>query len=118
MDIFIIILVVIAAGAAFLYFMGSSIGMKLIHRQSASTIRFIVYAKQGAEPHTPLPQIYLSIAEERNRKLPFTTHYDYVQLLRDHGCFDPVTHPQPEQFAELCAKIEDKIKLDASGVNG
>lgn len=117
MDILIILLVVIAIGMAVVYFLGSPKGVLLIHKQSASTILLIVKAKQRSAPQTPLQQIYLSIAEERNRKLPWVANSNYLYLLSNAGCFDPVTPPQPEQFAELCANIEDKIKLHASGVN-
>jgi len=37
-------------------------------------------------------------------------------MLRDAGCFDERTAPQPEQFAEVMANVEEKIRLQASGV--
>jgi hypothetical protein len=42
--------------------------------------------------------------------------FNYMNLLRDAGCFDPTTAPPPEQFAELMASVEEKIRLQASGV--
>jgi len=38
-----------------------------------------------------------------------------MDMLREAGCFDPRTAPQPEQFAELIASVEEKIQLQASG---
>jgi len=116
MEVLIIVLVVIAIGMAVVYFLGSPKGVRLIHKQSASTILLIVKAKQRSAPQTPLQQIYLSIAEERNKKLPWVADFNYLGILRDAGCFGPTTAPQPEQFAQLMADVEDKIKLRASGV--
>ena len=116
MEIFFIVLAVIAAGAALVYFLNSSIGMQLVHKKSVSTILSSVHAIQDSAPQTPLHEIYYSLAEERTNKSKWLTEFNYLYLLRDAGCFDPRTAPQPEQFAELMASVEEKIRLQASGV--
>jgi len=60
--------------------------------------------------------LYYSLAEERTNKSKWLADFNYLYLLRDAGCFDPRTAPQPEQFAELMASVEEKIRLHASGV--
>ncbi|MEP6959187.1 MAG: hypothetical protein ABI980_10705 [Nitrospirota bacterium] len=116
MEVFFIILVVIAAGAAVVYFLNSSMGAQLVHQQSVSTILNGVNALQRSAPQTPLHEIYYALAEERNNKSKWLTEFKYLYLLRDAGCFDSRTAPSPEQFAELMASVEEKIRLHASGV--
>jgi hypothetical protein len=110
------VLAVIAAGAASVYFINSSMGMQLIRKKSVSTILNDVKALQSSTPQTPLHEIYLSLAEERAQKNTWLTDFNYVHVLRDAGCFDPTTAPQPEKFAEFMASVEEKIRLQASGV--
>ena len=110
------VLAVIAAGAASVYFINSSMGMQLIRKKSVSTILKDVKALQSSTPQTPLHEIYLALAEERAQKNTWLTDVNYVHVLRDAGCFDPTTAPQPEKFAELMASIEEKIRLHASAV--
>ena len=116
MEVLFIVLAVIAAGAALVFFINSPMGMQLIHKKSASTILNCVTAIQSSAPQTPLHEIYYSLAEERNQKSKWLADFNYLYLLRDAGCFDPRTAPQPEQFAELMASVEEKIRLHASGV--
>jgi hypothetical protein len=116
MEVLFIVLAVIAAGAALVYFMSSPTGMELIHKQSVSTILNAVKAIQSSAPQTPLHEIYYSLAEERNNKSKWLADFNYLYFLRDAGCFDPRTAPQPERFAELMASVEEKIRLHASGV--
>lgn len=110
------VLAVIAAGAASVYYINSSMGMQLIRKKTVSTILKDVKALQSSAPHTPLHEIYLSLAEERAQKNTWLTEFNYVQVLRDAGCFDQTTAPQPEKFAELMASVEEKIRLHASSV--
>ena len=116
MEVLLIVLAVIAAGAALVFFLNSPKGMQLVHKQSVSTILNSVHAIQSSAPQTPLHEIYYSLAEERTKKSQWLTEFNYLYLLRDAGCFDPRTAPQPEQFAELMAGVEEKIRLHASGV--
>jgi hypothetical protein len=116
MEVLFIILAVIAAGAALVFFIGSPMGMQLVHKKSVSTILNCVKAKQSEAPQTPLDEIYYSLAEERNNKSKWLAEFNYLYVLRDAGCFDPRTAPQPERFAELMASVEEKIRLHASGV--
>lgn len=116
MEVLFIILAVIAAGAALVFFIGSPMGMQLVHKKSVSTILNCVKAKQSEAPQTPLDEIYYSLAEERNNKSKWLAEFNYLYVLRDAGCFDPRTAPQPERFAELMASVEEKIRLYASGV--
>ena len=116
MEVLVIVLTVIAAGAAVVYFMSSPTGMQLVHKKSVSTILNDVKALQGSSPQTPLHTIYYSLAEERTKKSKWLADFEYLYALRDAGCFDPRTAPQPEQFAELMASLEEKIRLHASGV--
>ena len=90
--------------------------MQLVHKQSVSTILNSVQAIQRSAPQTPLHAIYYSLAEERANKSKWLAEFNYLYLLRDAGCFDPRTAPQPEQFAELMTSVEEKIRLHASGV--
>ena len=110
------VLAVIAAGAASVYFVTSSMGMQLIRKKSVSTILNDVKALQSSAPQTPLHEIYYSGAEERAQKNTWLGDFNYVYVLRDAGCFDPRTAPPPEQFAELMASVEEKIRHQASGV--
>ena len=110
------VLAVIAAGAASVYFINSSMGMQLIRKKSVSTILNDVKALQSSAPQTPLHEIYQSLAEERAQTNTWLMDFNYMNLLRDAGCFDPTTAPPPEQFAELMASVEEKIRLQASGV--
>ena len=116
MEVLLIVLAVIAAGAALVFFMNSSMGMQLVHKKSVATILNDVTARQRSAPQTPLPDIYDSLAEERANKSKWLAEFNYLFVLRDAGCFDPRTAPQPEQFAELMASVEEKIRLQASGV--
>jgi hypothetical protein len=116
MEVLLIVLTVIAAGAALVYFMGSPKGMQFVHKKSVSTILSDVTARQSVAPQAPLDEIYYSLAEERNNKSKWLADFNYLYVLRDAGCFDPRTAPQPEQFAELMASVEEKIRLHASGV--
>ena len=116
MEVLLIVLAVTAAGAALVYFLNSPMGMQLVHKQSVSTILNSVQAIQSSAPQTPLHEIYYSLAEERTNKSKWLAEFNYLYVLRDAGCFDPRTAPQPEQFAELMASLEEKIRLQASGV--
>ena len=110
------LLAVIAAGAASVYFISSSTGMQLIRKKSVSTILNDVKALQRASPQTPLHEIYSSLAEERAQQNTWLGDFNYLDVLRGAGCFDPGTAPPPEQFAELMASVEEKIRHQASGV--
>jgi hypothetical protein len=116
MEVLFIILAVIAAGAALVFFIGSPMGMQLVHNKSVLTVLNCVKAKQSEAPQTPLDEIYYSLAEERNNKSKWLAEFNYLYVLRDAGCFDPRTASQPERFAELMASVEEKIRLHASGV--
>lgn len=117
MEVFVIILAVIAAGAALVFFLNSSMGLQLVRKKTVSTILSSVHALQRSAPETPLHDIYYSLAEERINKSKWLIEFEYLHMLRDAGCFDPRTAPQPEQFAELMASVEEKIRLKASGVS-
>jgi hypothetical protein len=116
MELFVIILTVIAAGAALVYFLSSSRGMQLVRLKTVSTILNDIHAMRHAAPETALHDIYYALAEERTNKSAWLIEFDYLRKLRDAGCFDPRTTPQPERFAELMASIEEKIRLQASGM--
>ena len=116
MEVLLIVLAVIVAGAALVYFMNSPMGMQLVRKKSVSAILNSIHAIQSAAPQTPLHEIYYSLAEERTNKSKWLTEFNYLYLLRDAGCFDPRTAPQPEKFAELMASVEEKIRLQGSGV--
>jgi len=116
MEVLLIVLAVIVAGAALVYFLNSSMGMQLVRKKTVSTILNDVHAIQSSAPQTLLHDIYYSLAEERNNKSKWLAEFNYLYLLRDAGCFDPRTAPQPEQFAELMASVEEKIRLQASRV--
>ena len=116
MEVLLIVLAVTAAGAALVFFLNSPMGMQLVHKKTVSTILNDVTALQRSAPQTPLHEIYYSLAEERTNKSKWLVEFNYLYLLRDAGCFDPRTAPQPEQFAELMASLEEKIRLHASGV--
>ena len=108
-------LAVIAAGAASVYFISSSMVTQLIRKKSVSTILEGVTARQSSGPQAPLHEIYYSLAEERAQQSQWLADASYMDVLRETGCFDPRTAPQPEQFAELVASVEDKIQLQVSG---
>jgi hypothetical protein len=116
MEILAILLVTIAAGAVLVYFLTSSKGMRFVHKKAVSTILNDVRALQHSAPETPIHDVYYALAEERANKSKWLTEFNYLYKLRDAGCFDPRTAPQPEQFAELLASVEEKIRLQASGV--
>jgi hypothetical protein len=116
MEVLLIVLAVTAAGAALVFFLNSPTGMQLVHKKSVSTILNDVTALQRSAPQTPLHEIYYSLAEERTNKSKWLVEFNYLYLLRDAGCFDPRTAPQPDKFAELMASVEEKIRLQASGV--
>jgi hypothetical protein len=116
MEVLLIVLAVIAAGAALVYFLNSSMGMQVVHKKTVSTILNDIRAIQSSAPQTALYEVYYSLAEERANKSQWLAEFNYLYLLRDAGCFDPRTAPQPEQFAELMASVEEKIRLQASGV--
>ena len=116
MEVLLIVLAVIAAGTAVVYFMNSPMGMQLVRKKTVSTILNDVNAMQGSAPETPLHDIYYALAEESTNKSQWLIEFEYLHMLRDAGCFDPRTAPQPEQFAEIMARVEEKIRLQASGV--
>ena len=116
MEVLFIVLTVIAAGAALVFFLNSSMGIQLVHKKSILTILNYARAIQSSAPETPLHEIYYSLAEAKTNKSQWLAEFNYLNLLRDAGCFDPRTAPQPEQFAELMANVEEKIRLHASGV--
>ena len=115
-EVLLIILAVIAVGAAVVYFLNSSWGVDVVHKQSVLTIINSVSALQASAPQTPLEEIYYALAEERHNKSKWLAEYNYLHRLRDAGCFDPRTTPSPERFAEIMANLEEKIRLRASGV--
>jgi hypothetical protein len=116
MEVLLIVLAVIAAGAVLVYFMNSPMGMQLVRKKTVSTILNDVNAMQSSAPETPLHEIYYAPAEERTNKSQWLIEFDYLHALRDGGCFDPRTAPPPEQFAEIMAGVEEKIRLQARGV--
>ncbi|MEI8015322.1 MAG: hypothetical protein WCH20_10860 [Nitrospira sp.] len=116
MEILLIVLTVIVVGAAVVYFMNSSMGMQLVRKKTVTTILNDVNTMQSSAPETPLHDIYYALAEERTNKSKWLIEFEYLHMLRDAGCFDPRTAPQPEQFAKLMASVEEKIRLQASGV--
>ena len=116
MEVLAVVLAVILAAAVLVYFMNSPIGMQLVRKKTVSTILNSVHAMQRLAPETPLHDIYYALAEERTNKSKWLIEFEYLHMLRDAGCFDPRTAPQPEQFAELMASAEEKVRLQASGV--
>jgi hypothetical protein len=104
------VLAVIAAGEASVYFVTSSVGAQLIRKRSVTTILNDVKARQRSAPQTPLHEIYYSLAEERTQKNTWLTDFNYLNVLRDAGCFDPGTAPPPEEFAQFIAGIEETIR--------
>jgi hypothetical protein len=42
--------------------------------------------------------------------LRFATDFNYLNVLRDAGCFNPGTAPPPEEFAQFIAGIEENIR--------
>lgn len=105
------VLAVLAAGAASVYLIASPVGMRLIRKKSVLTILKGVQALQRSSPQAPLYEIYYSLAEERAHQSTWLSDANYVDVLREAGCFDPRTAPRPEQFAELMASVEEKIQL-------
>jgi hypothetical protein len=105
------VLAVIAAGAASVYFITSPMGVRLLRKKSVSTILKGVQALQRSSPQVPLHEIYYSLAEERAQQSTWLTDANYVDVLREAGCFDPRTAPEPDQFAELMVSVEEKIQL-------
>lgn len=118
MELLLIVLVIIAVGAALVYFMNSPKGMRVVRNKMVSTILNDVHAMQRSTPETPLHDIYYALAEERANKSKWLTEFNYLHKLQNAGCFDPRTAPQPEQFAELLASVEEKIRLQASEIAG
>jgi hypothetical protein len=116
MEVLLIVLAVLAAGALLVYFLMSPWGIQVVHNKTVSTILSDVQAIQSSAPQTPLHEIYYSLAEERANKSKWLAEFNYLYKLRDAGCFDSRTAPQPEQFAEVMASMEEKIRLHASGV--
>lgn len=117
MEVLLIVLAVLAAGALLVYFLMSPWGMQVVHKKAVSTILSDVHTIQSSAPQTPLHEIYYSLAEERANKSQWLAEFNYLYQLRDAGCFDSRTAPQPEQFAEVMASMEEKIRLHASGVD-
>lgn len=116
MEALAVVLAVIVAGTALVYFMNSPMGMQLVRKKTVSTILNDVTAMQSSAPETPLHEIYYALAEERTNKSKWLIEFEYLHMLRDAGCFDLRTAPQPEQFAEIMARVEEKVRLQASGV--
>ena len=116
MEIVLIVLVVLAVGAAIVYFLMSPWGREVVHKKTVTTILNDVHAIQSSAPLRPLHEIYYSLAQDRASKSKWLVEFNYLYMLRDAGCFDERTAPEPERFAELMASTEDKIRLRASGV--
>ena len=76
------VLSVIAAGAASVYFIGSSMGIQLIRKKSLSTILKGVKARQSSAPQAPLYEIYYSLAEERAQQSQWLADANYVDVLK------------------------------------
>ena len=98
------------------YFLNSPWGTQVVRKKVVSDILNDVNARQRSALQTPLEEIYYALAEERTSKSQWLAEYNYLYRLRDAGCFDSRTAPPPEQFAELLADLEEKIRLRASGV--
>ena len=79
------VLAVIAAGAASVYFVTSSVGAQLIRKRSVTTILNDVKARQRSAPQTPLHEIYYSFAEERTQKNTWLTDFNYLNVLREQA---------------------------------
>ena len=118
METLVILLVVIAAGAAVVYFMNSPKGMQVVRKKTVSTILNDMRALQLSTPETALHDSYYALAEERSNKSKWLTEFNYLHKLRDAGCFDLRTAPPPARFAELSASMEEKIRLQASEIAG
>ena len=116
MEFLLIVLAVIAVGAIMVLFLNSPMGLQLVRKKTVTTILNDVRAMQRSAPETPLHDIYYALAEERTNKSKWLSEFNYLHKLRDAGCFDPRTAPQPEQYAEFMASLEEKIRLQASGV--
>jgi len=116
MELLLIVLAVLAAGAALVYFLNSPWGMHVVHKKTVSTILNDVTAIQSSAPQTPLHEIYYSLAEDRANKSKWLAEFNYLYMLRDAGCFDERTAPEPEKFAEVMASVEENIRLRATGV--
>ena len=111
MEFLLIVLAIIAVGAIVVLF-----GLQLVRKKTVTTILNDIRAMQRFAPETPLHDIYYVLAEERTNKSEWLSEFNYLHKLRDAGCFDPRTAPQPEQYAEFMASLEEKIRLQASGV--
>ena len=105
-----IVVLALIAVLAILYFFGSKKGMKLIHSQTVRTIVYVVNSQLKSSPEKPLEQIYFSVAEHRNNKLPSLKKNDYLGHLARFGCFEHGTQMTPESFANTAADIEEFIK--------
>lgn len=116
MEVFLIVLTVITACTALIYFLTSTRGLQFVRKKTVSTILNDVHAMHRSAPETPLHDIYYALAEERTNKSQWLIEFEYLPMLRDAGCFDPRTAPEPQRFAELMASIEEKIRLQASGM--
>lgn len=116
MEVLLIVLAVLAVGAALVYFLMSPWGREVVHKKTVTTILNDVHAIQSSAPLTPLHEIYYTLAENRANKSKWLIEFNYLYMLRDAGCFDERTAPEPERFAELVASAEEKIRLRASGV--
>lgn len=84
-------LAVIAAGAATVYFIASSLGPQLFRKKTVSAILKNVKARQRTTPSSALQDIYYAVAEARAQQNQWLADANYVDLLRETGCFDPRT---------------------------
>ena len=107
-----VIVGLILAAVVFLYFMGSSKGTDLIHRQTVRTILLVFEMEKRSKPNKPLHEIYLSIAQERNELSPTLRRENYLAILEVAGCFDESHVMKPEAFAEIAADAEGMIRKD------
>ena len=78
MEIFLIVLAVIVAGAVLIYFMNSPMGMQLVRKKTVATIVNDVNAMQSSAPETPLHEIYYALAEEGTSKSQWLIEFDYL----------------------------------------
>lgn len=112
MEVLFIVLAVIAAGAAVVFFMNSPMGMHL--RKRAPQPYSTVFQPYKAQRLRHLSTRFTILLRKKETKRKWLADFNYLYLLRDAGCFDPRTAPQPEQFAELMANVEEKIRLHES----
>ena len=98
---------------------GLGLFRNLINRHATHSQKECVNHPQGCENPTkynasdPAHDIYYALAKERAQQSKWLADANYVDVLREAGCFDPRTAPQPEQFAELMASVEEKIHLQS-----